>query len=65
LHHIAFASTRLEVTFQQMNKKEVSLHGDRFIFDANAPDTRWVWIMLQYAHGVLIEVMDEYKPIDG
>ncbi|MBI5966949.1 MAG: VOC family protein [Deltaproteobacteria bacterium] len=65
LHHIAFASTQLEDTFQQMKKKGVSLHGDQFIFDANAPDTRWVWIMPQYAHGVLIEVMDEYKPIDG
>lgn len=65
LHHIAFASSRLEDTFQQLNKKGVSLHGDQFIFDANAPDTRWVWILPQYAHGVLIEVMDEYKPIDG
>jgi len=65
LHHIAFASSQLEDTFQQMKKKGVSLHGDQFIFDTNAPDTRWVWIMPQYAHGVLIEVMDEYKPIDG
>jgi methylmalonyl-CoA epimerase len=65
LHHIAFASSHLEDTFQKLKKKEVSLQGDQFIFDANAPDTRWVWIMPQYAHGVLIEVMDEYKPIDG
>ena len=64
LHHIAFASSHLEDTFQQLKKKGVSLQGDQFIFDANTPDTRWVWIMLQYAHGVLIEVMDEYKPID-
>ena len=65
LHHIAFASSQLEDTFQQMKKRGVSLYGDQFIFDANAPDTRWVWIMPKYAHGVLIEVMDEYKPIDG
>jgi len=64
LHHIAFASSHLEDTFQQLKKKRVSLYGDRFIFDANAPDTRWVWITPQYAHGVLIEVMDEYKPVD-
>ena len=62
LHHIAFASSQLEDTFQQMKGKGVSLYGDQFIFDANAPDTRWVWITPQYAHGVLIEVMDEYKP---
>jgi methylmalonyl-CoA/ethylmalonyl-CoA epimerase len=60
LHHIAFSSSHLEDTFQQLKKKGVSLQGDQFIFDANAPDTRWVWIMPQYAHGVLIEVMDEY-----
>jgi methylmalonyl-CoA epimerase len=65
LHHIAFASSHLEDTFRQLKKKGVSLHGDRFIFDANAPDTRWVWIMPQYAHGVLTEVMDEYKAIDS
>lgn len=65
LHHIAFTSSHLEDTFQQLKKKGVSLHGDQFIFDNNAPDTRWVWITPQYAHGVLIEVMDEYKPVDA
>jgi len=64
LHHIAFASSRLEDTFQQLKRKGVSLHGDQFIFDADVPETRWVWITPQYAHGVLIEVMDEYKPTD-
>jgi methylmalonyl-CoA/ethylmalonyl-CoA epimerase len=65
LHHIAFTSSHLEDTFQHLKEKGVSLHGDRFIFDANAPDTRWVWITPQYAHGVLIEVMDEYRRMDG
>jgi len=65
LHHIAFASSHLKDTFQQLKKKGVSLHGDQFIFDANAPNTRWVWILPQYAHGVLVEVMDEYKQTDG
>ena len=64
LHHIAFTSSRLEDTFQQLKEKGVSLHGDQFIFDANAPGTRWVWITPQYADGVLIEVMDEYRPVD-
>lgn len=65
LHHIAFASSHLDDTFRQLKEKGVSLHGDQFIFDANAPNTRWVWISPQYAHGVLIEVMDEYKVMDG
>jgi methylmalonyl-CoA/ethylmalonyl-CoA epimerase len=61
LHHIAFASSRLEDTFQQLKQKEVSLQGDQFFFDVNAPSGRWAWITPRYAHGVLIEVMDEYK----
>ncbi len=65
LHHIAFASSRLEDTFERLKNKGVALQGDEFIFDEANPETRWVWITPQYAHGVLIEVMDEYKSIDG
>jgi methylmalonyl-CoA/ethylmalonyl-CoA epimerase len=61
MHHIAFASSSLEDTFQRLKETDVSLNGDQFIYDDNAPDTRWVWITPQYAHGVLIEVMDEYR----
>ena len=65
MHHIAFASSRLEDTFRRMKKKGVILHGDQFIFDADVPDTRWVRVTPPYAHGVLIEVMDEYKAMDN
>jgi methylmalonyl-CoA/ethylmalonyl-CoA epimerase len=61
LHHIAFVSSQLEDTFEQLKAKGVALHGDQFVSDADAPETRWAWIMPGYAHGVLIEVMDEYK----
>lgn len=61
LHHIAFASSHLEDTFRHLKQDEVILHGDQFNYDVNNPDTRWLWIMPGYAHGVLIEVMDEYK----
>jgi methylmalonyl-CoA/ethylmalonyl-CoA epimerase len=64
LHHIAFASSDLEESVRQLKQKEVVLHGDQFNFDGNAPNTRWVWITPQYAHGVLIEVMDEYKKME-
>ena len=63
LHHMAFTSSHLEDTFGQLKEKGVPLHGDQFNYDMNAPDTRWLWITPQYAHGVLIEVMDEYKKI--
>jgi methylmalonyl-CoA/ethylmalonyl-CoA epimerase len=65
LHHIAFASSRLEDTFRQLKEKAVTLHGEKFIYDADDPKTMWAWILPQYAHGVLIEVMDEYKREEG
>jgi methylmalonyl-CoA/ethylmalonyl-CoA epimerase len=64
LHHIAFATNRLEDTFQLLKEKGVGLHGEEFISDEKSPDSRWVWITPRYAHGVLIEVMDEYKDYD-
>ncbi len=63
LHHVAFASSNLEETFRRLKDKGVTMHGDSFISDADAPETRWAWVMPQYANGVLIEVMDEYKKI--
>jgi len=65
MHHIAFASSHLEDTFQQLKEKGVSLHGDEFIWDVDNPSIRWVWILPRYAHGVMIEVMDGYKLVEG
>ena len=61
LHHLAFATDHLEETFLQLKEKGVQLHGDQFVSDVGGTGGRWVWITPQYAHGVLIEVMDEYK----
>jgi methylmalonyl-CoA epimerase len=65
IHHICFSSSRLEDTFQKLREKGVSLHGDQFIADVNNPSLRWFWIMPKYAHGVLIEVIDNYRLVDG
>jgi catechol 2,3-dioxygenase-like lactoylglutathione lyase family enzyme len=65
LHHIAFTTSNLEDTFQQLKEKRISLSGDRFVANSEKPDLRWVWILPGYAQGALIEVMDSYKVIDG
>jgi catechol 2,3-dioxygenase-like lactoylglutathione lyase family enzyme len=65
VHHIAFTSSRLDDTYQELVKNEITLQGDQFFFDENKPDTRWAWISPRYAHGVLIEVMDEYRSTEG
>lgn len=65
VHHIAFTSSHLEDTFQQLKEKGVSMHGDEFIQDVDKPGIRWGWILPKYAHGVLIEVMDDYKVEEG
>jgi methylmalonyl-CoA epimerase len=65
VHHICFTSSHLEDTFQQLKEKGVSLHGDQFVVDVENPTLRWAWILPGYAHGVLIEVLDSYKLVDG
>ena len=65
VHHICFTSSHLEDTFQRLKEKGVSLYGDQFVVDINNPTLRWTWILPRYAHGVLIEVMDNYKLVDG
>jgi len=65
VHHICFTSSHLEDTFRQLKESGVSLHGDQFVSDAGNPNLRWAWVLPQYAHGVLIEVMDSYHLVDG
>jgi methylmalonyl-CoA/ethylmalonyl-CoA epimerase len=65
IHHICFSTTSLEDTFAQLKKQDVALSGERFVADENNPDLRWFWILPKYAHGVLIEVIDNYKLVDG
>ena len=59
IHHLAFTSTNLENTFQRLKEKGVSFHSDQFVSRADDPTSRWAWIVPGYAHGALIELMDE------
>lgn len=59
IHHLAFTSSHLEDTFQRLKEKGVSLYDDQFVVNAEDPTTRWTWILPGYAHGALIEVMDD------
>ena len=61
IHHLAFTSLHLEDTLKGLKKKKVTMRSDELIYDVNHPALRWNWIMPQYAHGALIEVMDELK----
>jgi 4-hydroxyphenylpyruvate dioxygenase-like putative hemolysin len=61
IHHIAFSSSRLEDTLKGLKAEGVTLHSSELIFDVNNPSLRWNWILPQYAHGALIEVMDELE----
>ena len=59
IHHMAFTSPHLEETARLLKEKGVSLHSDQWVSDPDKPDMRWTWILPGYAHGALIEVMDE------
>ncbi len=65
IHHICFTSSHLADTFQHLKEKGVHLQGDQFVVDAKNPTLRWTWILPGYAHGVLIEVLDNYKVVNG
>ncbi|MDD5127566.1 MAG: VOC family protein [Dehalococcoidales bacterium] len=65
VHHIAFTTGHLADTFRELKEQGVRLHGDYFIKDGSNPKLQIVWIHPKYAHGVLIEVMDEYSLVDG
>jgi len=61
IHHLAFTSSRLDETVRDLKEKGVHLQndGEQLFYDVNNPKTRWTWILPRYAHGALIEVMDE------
>jgi methylmalonyl-CoA/ethylmalonyl-CoA epimerase len=61
IHHLAFTSSQLEDTLKTLQKKGVTLHSSELTYDINRPSLRWNWIMPQYAHGALIEVMDDLE----
>ena len=65
IHHICYSTASLEDTFKQLKEQDVSLHGEQFVADENNPDLRWFWILPKYSHGVLIEVIDNYKLVEG
>ncbi len=58
IHHLGFTSPHLEDTVQSLKEKGVSLRGDKLVTSVENPAARWTWILPQYAHGALIEVMD-------
>lgn len=68
IHHIAFASARLEDTYRYLKDDGVSV-SDRLYAehpdDDDTTDVRHFWILPRAAHGVLIELIDEYRTDDG
>ncbi len=68
LHHIAFASSHLEDTYQQLKADGVSVN-DHLILEypegGDTTDVSHFWILPRAAHGVLIEMIDHYRVEDG
>jgi methylmalonyl-CoA/ethylmalonyl-CoA epimerase len=68
IHHIAFASSHLEDTYQYLKADGVSV-GDRLFLEHPegdyTTDVRHFWIMPRAAHGVLIEMIDDYRTTNG
>ena len=68
VHHIAFASSHLEDTYQALKSDGVSVN-DHMIHEHpegdDITDVRHFWILPGSAHGVLIEMIDEYRTENG
>jgi hypothetical protein len=68
IHHIAFASSHLEDTYQALVNDGVSVN-DHIIQESlvrdGQNDVRHFWILPKYSHGVLIEVIDQYNVQDS
>jgi methylmalonyl-CoA/ethylmalonyl-CoA epimerase len=68
VHHIAFASSHLEDTYQQLKANGISVN-DQLISEHpegdEKSDVRHFWIMPQSAHGVLVEMIDDYRTVNG
>ena len=68
VHHICFSSSRIEDTYRLCKEQGISVN-DQIIAeradDSDKTDIRHFWILPQYAHGALIEVIDDYKVVDG
>jgi len=68
IHHIAFSPTHLEDTYQELVNKGVAVNDElisEHSADDEATDVRHFWVLPQYSHGVLIEVIDQYAVGDG
>ncbi|MBI4303461.1 MAG: VOC family protein [Chloroflexi bacterium] len=63
-HHMAFTTSDLEDTAQRIKEKGIPYSG-QFVSDKENPVLRWTWILPKGSNGVLIEVMDSYKVVNG
>jgi len=68
IHHIAFASSHLDDTFQYLKADGVTVSDRLFLEhpDGNEEtDVRHFWILPRDAHGVLMELIDDYRVENG
>lgn len=68
IHHIAFASTHLEDTYHRLSRDGVTVNDglvSEHPADDDATDVSHFWILPRSAHGVLIEMIDEYRVANG
>jgi len=68
IHHIAFTSSHLEDTYQQLAENGVALNVDEPAQEttgSGASDIKSFFILPGHAHGVLVEMIDKYKVVEG
>jgi len=68
VHHIAFSSSPLEDSYRQLKADGIAVN-DHLVHEHPegdlATDVRHFWILPRSAHGVLVELMDDYRVNEG
>lgn len=65
VHHLAFTSSDIEQTVEDLEKAGIPLTGKELTNPANMPWLKWTFVPPRKAHGVLIEVARRYRVEEG
>ena len=65
VHHLAFCSTDVEETVKQLADSKIPLTSQRLSGSPDKPWLKWTFVHPRKAHGVLVEVSQQYKVENG
>lgn len=65
LHHVCFTSSNVEATVKRLIAAGIPLTSPKLDSSPTMPWQKWTFIHYGKAHGILIEIGQRYKVVDG